>query len=114
VSGSSGSRASRVSVSVIEATEKEVRPRELEEVLRAEYRTKLLNPKWSTAMLKQGSSGVYEISGRLTAMVGWAATTDFSEKWVWDATSDKYAMDDEMAKKLRDMNPEAFRNIVVS
>ena len=29
---------------------------------------------------------------RLTAMVGWASTTDFTEKWVFDQTCDKYAL----------------------
>jgi magnesium chelatase subunit H len=106
-------RRSDVSVSVIEATEKDVRPRELEEMLRMEYRTKLLNPKWSDALLRQGSSGAYEISGRLTAMIGWASTAGFSEEWLWNATSNKYAMDAEMASELRASNPEAFRNIVV-
>ena len=28
----------------------------------------LLNPKWSDAMLKQGSGGAYEISGRYTIL----------------------------------------------
>ena len=34
-----------VGCSVVEAFSKEVKPRELEEVLRLEYRSKLLNPK---------------------------------------------------------------------
>ena len=34
-------------VSVIESFEKEVKPRELEETLRLEYRSKFLNPKWA-------------------------------------------------------------------
>lgn len=40
-----GPGAKRVACSVVEAFSKEVRPRELEEVLRLEYRSKLLNPK---------------------------------------------------------------------
>lgn len=31
----------------------QVKPRELEDVLRMEYRTKLLNPKWAQAMAGQ-------------------------------------------------------------
>ena len=34
-------------VSVIESFEKNVKPRELEETLRLEYRSKFLNPKWA-------------------------------------------------------------------
>lgn len=55
----------------------QVRPRELEEVLRMEYRSKLLNPKWAEAMASQGSGGAFEISQRMTAMLGWGATVDF-------------------------------------
>lgn len=34
-----------IGCSIVEAFSKEVKPRELEEVLRLEYRSKLLNPK---------------------------------------------------------------------
>ena len=33
-------------------------------------------------MSDQGAGGAYEISSRMTALIGWAATTDFAEKWV--------------------------------
>ena len=110
-------------MSVIESFEKNVTPRELEETLRLEYRSKFLNPKWAEvtaiffsefptnnscdahhsihynnynniplpssfqssyvqAMSDQGAGGAYEISSRMTALIGWAATTDFAEKWV--------------------------------
>lgn len=35
-------------------------------------------------MAAQGSGGAFEISQRMTAMVGWGATTDFREDWTWD------------------------------
>lgn len=35
-------------------------------------------------MASQGSGGAYEISQRMTAMVGWGATSDFREDWAWD------------------------------
>lgn len=38
-------------------------------MLRLEYRSKLLNPRWAKAMAAQGSGGAYEISQRMTAMV---------------------------------------------
>lgn len=47
--------------------------------LRMEYRSKLLNPKWAKAMANQGSGGAYEISQRMTAMIGWGGTTKFAE-----------------------------------
>ncbi|MGB7413971.1 MAG: cobaltochelatase subunit CobN, partial [Thermosynechococcaceae cyanobacterium] len=53
-----------------------------------------------------------EISQRMTALIGWGGTTDFKENWVYDQAAETYVLDAEMANKLREANPEAFRNIV--
>ncbi|PPT05084.1 Protoporphyrin IX Mg-chelatase subunit H [Geitlerinema sp. FC II] len=102
----------KVATNVVESFSKDTTPRKLDEVLRLEYRSKLLNPKWANAMADQGSGGAYEISQRMTALMGWAGTADFREGWVYNQASDTYALDAEMAAKLRKANPEAFRNIV--
>ncbi len=44
----------------------------------------LLNPKWAKAMAAQGSGGAYEISQRMTALVGWGATVNYTDAWTWD------------------------------
>lgn len=105
-------RGKRTATSFVESFSRDATPRKLEELLRMEYRTKLLNPKWATAMANQGSGGAYEISQRMTALIGWAGTTDFQDDWVYDQAAETYALDPEMAEKLRQANPEAFRNIV--
>ena len=102
----------KVKTSVIESFSKDTTPRQLDDVLRLEYRTKLLTPKWAEAMAEQGSGGAYEISQRMTAAIGWAGTADFQEGWVYDQAAETYALDAEMAERLRQANPEAFRNIV--
>ncbi len=102
----------KVTASFVESFSKDTTPRKLEELLRMEYRTKLLNPKWADAMAAQGSGGAYEISQRMTALIGWGGTTNFQEGWVYDQAAETYAFDPEMAEKLREANPEAFRNIV--
>lgn len=86
--------------------------KDLEEVLRLEYRSKLLNPKWRDAMLQQGSGGAYEISQRMTAMIGWAATADAVDNFVFDEASDRYTLDEGVAEQLQRSNPEAFKNLV--
>lgn len=105
-------RGKKVSASFVESFSKDTTPRKLEDLLRLEYRTKLLNPKWADAMANQGSGGAYEISQRMTALIGWGGTADFTDNWVYDGAADTYALDSEMAKKLREANPEAFRNVV--
>lgn len=105
-------RGKKVNTSFVESFSKDTTPRNLEDLLRMEYRAKLLNPKWAIAMAEQGSGGAFEISQRMTALIGWGGTVDFTDSWVYDQAADTYALDAEMAQKLRDANPEAFRNIV--
>jgi magnesium chelatase subunit H len=105
-------RGKKVNASFVESFSKDNTPRNLDDLLRMEYRTKLLNPKWAKAMANQGSGGAFEISQRMTALIGWGGTADFTDSWVYDQAADTYALDPEMAEKLRKANPEAFRNIV--
>lgn len=105
-------KGTKVQASFVESFSKDTTPRNLEDLLRMEYRTKLLNSKWADAMAAQGSGGAYEISQRMTALIGWSGTVDFKESWVYDQAADTYALDAEMAKRLQEANPEAFRNIV--
>ena len=84
----------KVSLSVVEPftnTVDESAPvpvRDVEDVLRLEYRSKLLNPKWTEAMLQQGSGGAYEVSQRFTAMIGWSATSDV-DNFVFDQAAER-------------------------
>mmetsp|Transcript_33214 Transcript_33214/g.67944 ORF Transcript_33214/g.67944 Transcript_33214/m.67944 type:complete len:1449 (+) Transcript_33214:144-4490(+) len=109
-------RKKKVAISVIEAfggtsDSAEVPVKDVEDVLRMEYRSKLLNPKWRDAMIEQGSGGAYEVSQRMTAMVGWAATSKV-DNFVFDQAAERYALDEEVSKKLQKSNPEAFKNVV--
>ena len=105
-------RGKQVIASFVESFSKDTNPRQLEDLLRMEYRTKFLNPKWAEAMADQGSGGAYEISQRMTALLGWSGTTNFADNWVYDQAADTYALDPDMAAKLQKANPEAFRNLV--
>ncbi|MBD2021891.1 cobaltochelatase subunit CobN, partial [Leptolyngbya sp. FACHB-36] len=105
-------RGKKVTASFVESFSNDTTPRQLEDLLRLEYRTKLLNPKWADAMTAQGSGGAYEISQRMTALMGWSGTVDFQDAWVYDQAADTYALDAERSRHLQAANPEAFRNIV--
>jgi magnesium chelatase subunit H len=113
IDGVTGKRK-KVDISVIEAFSNDqdnVPVRNVEDVLRMEYRSKLLNPKWRDAMLAQGSGGAYEVSQRMTAMVGWAATADV-DNFVFEQAAARYALDEDVARQLQRNNPEAFKNVV--
>jgi len=104
----------KVQCSVVETFGKDAKGsvKDLDETLRLEYRTKLLNPRWAKAMAESGSGGAFEISQRMTALVGWGATTGFTEDWVYDGANETYVEDADMRKLLQKNNPEAFRNVV--
>lgn len=101
-----------VALSYVESFTAETRVQNLEQVLRVEYRTKLLNPKWYEGMLKHGHNGAAEIASRFTYMLGWSATTDAVDHWVYDQAAATFVLDDEMRQRLEAANPEAARNAV--
>ena len=102
----------KTACSVVETFGEDVAPRDLDETLRLEYRSKLLNPRWAEAMADQGSGGAFEISQRMTALIGWGATSGFTENWVYDGAHERYVADEAMRDKLRRANPQAFRNVL--
>jgi magnesium chelatase subunit H len=86
--------------------------RTLSETVRLDARTKLLNPKWYEGMLSHGYEGVRELSKRLVNTSGWSATADAVDNWVYEDTNTTFIKDEEMCKRLMDLNPNSFRKIV--
>ncbi len=101
-----------VALSYVESFTAETKVQSLEQVLRVEYRTKLLNPKWYEGMLKHGHNGAAEIANRFTYMLGWSATTSAVDNWVYDQAAATFVLDDTMRQRLEAANPEAARNAV--
>lgn len=85
--------------------------RDLDETIRLEYRTKLLNPKWKEAMLRQGPGGVHEVSLRAMIAIGWAGTAQV-DNFIFEQTAQQYALDENVAASLQKVNPQGFKNIV--
>lgn len=101
-----------VKLNYIESYTAETRIDDLDRVLRAEYRTKLLNPRWYEGMLQHGHSGATEISNRFTYMLGWDAVSGCVDDWIYADAAKTYALDPAMRERLTKANPQAMRNIV--
>jgi magnesium chelatase subunit H len=101
-----------VALSYVESFTAETKVQSLDQVLRVEYRTKLLNPRWYEGMLKHGHNGAAEIAHRFTYMLGWSATTSAVDGWVYDRAAETFVLDDAMRQRLEAANPEATRNAV--
>ncbi|WP_373542308.1 magnesium chelatase subunit H [Chamaesiphon sp.] len=97
---------------IADTTTANAQVRSLSETVRLDARTKLLNPKWYEGMLSHGYEGVRELSKRLVNTSGWSATAGAVDNWVYEETNDTFIKDEEMCKRLMDLNPNSFRKIV--
>ena len=101
-----------VKLNYVETYTADTKIEDVDSVLRVEYRTKLLNPRWYEGMLKHGHSGATEISNRFTYMLGWDAVSGSVDDWVYTQSAQTYALDPAMRERLEKANPQAMRNIV--
>ncbi|MEO0352482.1 MAG: magnesium chelatase subunit H, partial [Cyanobacteria bacterium P01_A01_bin.15] len=99
---------------VADTTTANAQVRTLSETVRLDSRTKLLNPKWYEGMLANGYEGVRELSNRLVNTMGWSATADAVDNWVYEDTNTTFIQDEEMCKRLMDLNPNSFRRMVTT
>ena len=81
------------------------RVRTLNEQVALETRTRLLNPKWYESMLDHGYEGVRQIEAHVTNTMGWSATTGDVAPWVYQKVSETFVLDDEMRRRLAELNP---------
>lgn len=88
--------------------------RTLSETVRLDARTKLLNPKWYEGMLSHGYEGVRELSKRLVNTMGWSATADAVDNWVYEETNETFMKDEAMRQRLMNLNPNSFRKMVAT
>ncbi|MEN9227168.1 MAG: magnesium chelatase subunit H [Gloeomargarita sp. HHBFW_bins_205] len=105
-------RGSDVKLNYIETYTADTRVEDLEQVLRREYRTKLLNPRWYEGMLQHGHSGAAEISNRFTYLLGWDAVSGAVDDWTYTAAARTYVLDPAMRERLAQLNSQALRNMV--
>lgn len=81
--------------------------RTLQDQVALETRARSLNPKFYEPLLKHGHEGVRQIEASITNTVGWSATTGQVEPWVYQKLSETFVLDEEMRKRLADLNPQA-------
>ncbi|MEM9162272.1 MAG: magnesium chelatase subunit H [Cyanobacteria bacterium P01_F01_bin.4] len=99
---------------VADTTTANAQVRTLSETVRLDARTKMLNPKWYEGMLSHGYEGVRELSKRLVNTMGWSATADAVDNWVYEDTNTTFIQDEDMCKRLMDLNPNSFRRMLTT
>jgi cobaltochelatase CobN len=89
-----------------------VRVRDLKEETLRVFRSRVVNPKWLTAMRQHGYKGGLELTATVDYLFGYDATSSIMEDWMYEQTSQAYALDAEIQNFLRQSNPWALRDIV--
>ena len=76
------------------------------------FRSRLLNPKWIESLKKHGYHGAADLSRTMDFVLGWDATVEVVEDWMYEALAEKYALNKAMQNWLKEVNPYALQNIV--
>ncbi|WP_299048991.1 magnesium chelatase subunit H [uncultured Tateyamaria sp.] len=100
-------RGSDAAVYIGDQTRGNAKVRTLKDQVALETRSRALNPKFFEGLLKHGAEGVRQIEAHVTNTVGWSATTGQVDAWVYQRISETFVLDEEMRKRIADLNPTA-------
>lgn len=100
-------RGSDAAVYIGDQTRGAGKVRTLKEQVALETRSRSLNPKFFEGLLKHGAEGVRQIEAQVTNTLGWSATTGQVEPWVYQRISETFVLDEDMRRRLADLNPTA-------
>ncbi len=90
----------------------EVRVRTTTEEARHIFRARLLNPVWLEGLKRHGYKGAGDISKAMDIILGWDATADVVDDFMYKRFADKVALDKEMQDWMKSVNPYALNNIL--
>ncbi|PVX25661.1 MAG: cobalamin biosynthesis protein CobN [Candidatus Bathyarchaeum sp.] len=76
------------------------------------FRTRLLNPKWISSMVRHDYAGASTLSKTFDDVLGWDATVEVVEDWMYEDLANKYVLDKKMQEWLKEVNPYALQNMV--
>lgn len=92
---------------VSQAWQHETNVSTLEDAMRLESRSRLLNPKWYEAQLAHGYQGVAMVRTRFENTFGMQATTQAVDNWVFDEAAQTFILDDALRERMMEENPAA-------
>ncbi len=87
------------------------RTRDLKEEALRVFRSRVVNPKWTTSMRRHGYKGALELAATVDYLFGYDATSNVVDDWMYDRVTEVYALDPEMQQFFRESNPWALRDV---
>ena len=85
-----------------------IKLRTLEEECRFVFRSKINNPKWLEGLKEHGFRGAQELSSLFDYIMGWDATSDVIEDWMYQSVTDNFLLDQDTKEWIKDENPYAL------
>ena len=89
-----------------------VRMRSTSEEAKHVLRSRLINPKWLAGIRRHGYKGAGDISHMMDVMLGWDATAEVMDDWMYEKVAQTYALEKEMKEWMKEVNPYALQNIL--
>jgi cobaltochelatase CobN len=89
-----------------------VKIRSTDEEIKYCFRARLVNPKWIEGLKRHGYHGAAEFSRQFDYVMGWAATDDVIEDWMYEDLAQKYVLDEQMQQWFKEVNPYALQNMI--
>jgi len=74
-------------------------------------RSRVLNPKWISAMMRHGYKGAFEMAATVEYLFGYDATAHVAENWMYERITRSYVGDPEVRKFFAESNPWALKSI---
>ena len=75
-------------------------------------RSKILNDRYIEGLKRHGFHSITGLARLSEYMLGWSATSDSMEDWMYDEFARKYILDDENRQWMSDENPYSLMEIV--
>jgi cobaltochelatase CobN len=87
------------------------RVRSLAEEAARVVRSRVVNPKWLSAMQRHGYKGAFEMAATVDYLFGYDATAGVVEDWMYEKVTEAYVGDPGMRKFFEESNPWALGSI---
>ena len=89
-----------------------VRTRTLQEETNRVFRSRVVNPRWISAMQRHGYKGAFELAATVDYLFGFDATAGVVHDWMYDRIARDYVLDPVNQEFMRRANPWALRGVV--
>ncbi len=89
-----------------------VRTRSLSEETARVFRSRVVNPRWISAMRRHGYKGAFELAATVDYLFGFDATAGVVHDWMYEKLAQEYVLDPTTREFLDTSNPWALQGIV--